>query len=290
MRQLQQEEPLFRAIMDKVRNVPISQALTRVQKQFITARWPQFRIKDDLLYHMGPQGQLRLALPEDGRKKIFIELHSALFGAHLGYEKTLPRIAKFYYWPNMTENILRWCNECVACATRKQPKIKIKVPLVPIIATKPMEIVGVDVVGPLPISSNQNRFIVVFVCLFTRWVEAYAVPSQKSEVVARLFVEQFVATHGTPQRLLSDRGPNFTSELFREICKLTNTDKVYTTAYHPECDGQVKNCNKTLVNMLSFYTSRHQKDWDTHIPYVLHPYRTSEHASTRETPFLPHVR
>jgi len=285
MRQLQQEEPLFRAIMDKVRNVPISHALTRVQKQFVTARWPQFRIKDDLLYHMGPQGQLRLALPEDGRKKIFIELHSALFGAHLGYEKTLSRIAKFYYWPNMTDNILSWCNECVACATRKQPKIKIKVPLVPIIATKPMEIVGVDVVGPLPISSNQNRFIVVFVCLFTRWVEAYAVPSQKSEVVARLFVEQFVATHGTPQRLLSDRGPNFTSELFREICKLTNTDKVYTTAFHPECDGQVENFNKTLVNMLSFYTSRHQKDWDTHIPYVLHAYRTSEHASTKETPF-----
>ena len=148
-----------------------------------------------------------------------------------------------------------------------------------------MEIVGLDVVGPLPISSNQNRFIVVFVCLFTRWVEAYAVPSQKSEVVARLFVEQFVATHGTPQRLLSDRGPNFTSELFREICKLTNTDKVYTTAYHPECDGQVENFNKTLVNMLSFYTSRHQKDWDANIPYVLHAYRTSEHASTRETPF-----
>ena len=285
MKQLQDEEPIFKAIKDKLRNNPLSKNLTKIQKQFVSAKWPQFRMKNDLLYHQGPQGQLRLALPEEARRKTFIELHSALFGAHLGYEKTLSRIAKFYYWPNMTEHIRQWSNDCMACATRKNPVTKIKVPLVPIMASKPMEMVGVDVVGPLPTTEDQNKYIVVFVCLFTRWVEAYAVPSQKSAVVARLFVERFVTTHGTPKKLLSDKGPNFTSELFREICKLTNTEKVYTTAFHPECDGQVENFNKTLINMLSFYTSQHQKDWDTHIPYVLYAYRTSEHASTKESPY-----
>ena len=103
---------------------------------------------------------------------------------------------------------------------------------------------------------------------------------------AKAFVEEIVCRHGAPRVLLSDNGKNFRSKLLKEICKLMNTKKTFTTAYHPETDGLVERFNGTLTTMLSMYVSGHQRDWDTYLPYVMFAYRTSLHESTQETPFF----
>lgn len=61
--------------------------------------------------------------------------------------------------------------------------------------------------------------------------------------------------HGAPRELLSDNGKIFRSNLMREICKLTNTNKTFTTVYHPETNGLVERFNGTLTTMLSMYVS-----------------------------------
>ena len=289
VQQQQKEDTIYNAIIKKLQHQAMPKQLSKQCLKFINDNWPNFRLSKGLLYYKSvntPGNDLLLALPQELRQTVFTELHSGAFGGHLGIEKTISRINKFYYWPTLHKDVTEWCQACIACATKKGPKVKTVVPMVSIPINRPMARLGIDVLGPLPLTRNQNKYIVVFADYFTKWPECFAVPDQKATTIARLFVENIIATHGCPECLLSDRGRNFTSELLKEVCRLTNTEKVFTTSFHPQTDGQVERFNKTLTTMLSFYTSRDQKDWDVFIPYVLFAYRAASHSSTKESPFF----
>ncbi|KRX68115.1 Retrovirus-related Pol polyprotein from transposon 17.6 [Trichinella sp. T6] len=143
-----------------------------------------------------------------------------------------------------------WCDRCKACARRKTPPIVNRAPMESIVVGNPMEIVAVDILGPVPRSKNGNSYIMVVTNYFTRWVEAYALPNQQAETVARKLVQQFVCRFGTPIKLLSDQGTQFQGRLVTELCKLLGIEKIRTTAYHPQCDGMVERFNRTLAMML----------------------------------------
>ena len=71
--------------------------------------------------------------------------------------------------------------------------------------------------------------------------------------MARLVVEEVICRHGAPERLLSDRGANFFSDLIAEVCRLMKVKKVNTSGYHPQTDGLVERFHRTLIQMLSLY-------------------------------------
>ena len=104
--------------------------------------------------------------------------------------------------------------------------------------------------------------------------------------MAKLFVEGVVCRHGAPQELSSDRGLNFLSELFLEVCRLLEIKKVNTSGYHPQTDGLVEHFNATLTDMIAKTTEKHGCDWDCHLPYLLYAYRTTVQSSTGESPFF----
>ena len=88
-----------------------------------------------------------------------------------------------------------------------------------------------------------------------------------------------------PKRLLSDRGPNFLSELMQEVYKLLGTTKVNTSGYHPQYDGLVEKFNSTLIDMLAKSVDKYGHDWDSHLPYLLFAYRVAVQDSTQVSPF-----
>lgn len=104
-----------------------------------------------------------------------------------------------------------------------------------------------DVVGPLPVTKRGNKYILTLQDAFTRYPEAVAIPDQKSETVARVFVADFIARHGVPKYLVTDRGTNFVSDLFKNVCELLGTNKIQTTAYHPMCNGRIERFHRTLA-------------------------------------------
>jgi hypothetical protein len=109
--------------------------------------------------------------------------------------------------------------------------------------------------------------------------------------VASLFVERWICERGIPDRLLSDCGSQFTSNLMKSICKILGIHKVYTTPYHPQTDGTVERYNRTLLSMLKKFVFDRQVDWSAFISLVSFAYKTSVHASTGMTPyFLEHGR
>ena len=184
----------------------------------------------------------------------------------------------------MRADVRRHCRSCLTCATRKGTGRASRPPLQPIAVGGPFHRMEVDVLQ-LPLTESGNRYVVVFLDYLTKWVEAFAVSNQSAVTIAQLLVEEVFCRHGAPQELLSDRGPNFLSEIVLEVCKLLNIKKVNTSGYHPQTDSLVERFNCTLSHMISKYAQKNGSDWDHHLPFLLFAYRATIQESTRETPF-----
>ena len=92
--------------------------------------------------------------------------------------------------------------------------------------------------------------------------------------------------HGSSRKIISDRGNQFTSDLFREVTELLDIKQAMTVAYNSSIDGQAEKAIGTLHNTLSKMVDSNQKEWDLLIPYALWAYKTAVHTTTKETPFF----
>jgi len=97
-------------------------------------------------------------------------------------------------------------------------------------------------------------------------------------------MQNFLNRFGLPRRLLFDQGREFESDLFTELCKRMEIDKVRTSPYHPSCNGGVERFHRTLNSMLAKVVATNQRDWDDHWPAVLAAYTASKHEATGCTP------
>ena len=143
-----------------------------------------------------------------------------------------------------------------------------------------------DIVGPLPRTSRENRYILTVVDHFTKLAEAYPLQDQEAQTVARAFVNEFVSRYGVPYVIHTDQGTNLESNLFKEICKLLGIAKTRTSPYHPQCDGQVERMNCTLVELLSLNVPNPTDNWDLDLGLTLMAYCSAVQSSTGFTPYF----
>lgn len=118
----------------------------------------------------------------------------------------------------------------------------------------------------------------------TRYPEAVALKSIETEIVAEGLVEIFSRV-GMPSEVLSDRGSQFTSGIMKEVSRLLGVTQLYTTPYHPQCNGLVEKFNGTLKGMLKKLCEERPSDWDRYIPAALFAYREAPQESTGFAPF-----
>ena len=156
---------------------------------------------------------------------------------------------------------------------------------------EPWERIGIDVTGPHPKSAKGNVYILTMIDHFTKWVEIFPMRNQEAATVARLLVDKVFCVHGMPKQILTDRGPNFESGLFQEICKRLSIDKVRTTAYKPSTNGNIERYHSTLNSMLAKLVDDNHRNWDDLLPAVAFAYRSSVQETTGFSPyFLMHGR
>ncbi len=144
-------------------------------------------------------------------------MHCNLEGAHLGFEKTYEKIRLHFHWPGMYRDIKQFVMHCTPCALRKAPVRAPAGHMMPIEANGPWDLVGVDIIGPLPITDSRNRYIIVFTDYLTKWVEAFPMRDAEASTIAEIFVNEVIPRHGAPRRLLSDRGSNFRSDSWQQL-------------------------------------------------------------------------
>ena len=212
------------------------------------------------------------------------ETHSGRISGHFAEKALYGILAKRYCWDGVRGDVRRHCRACLPCLSRDGTGRRLHPKLCPIPVGGPFERVAVDVLT-LPQTEEGNRFAVVFVDYLTKWPEVFATPDHRAETIAGLLVEHVVCRHGAPKELLSDRGPDFLSELIKRVCVLIGTKKINTTAYHPQTDGMVERLNRTLIGMIAKHTEFYGAQWDRYLTYLLFAYRVKIHSSTGESPF-----
>jgi transposase InsO family protein len=121
---------------------------------------------------------------------------------------------------------------------------------------------------------------------FMKWSEVFAVKEHTAQTVARLLCERVFSRFEMPRQLLSDRGPEFESRLFSEICSWMGIQKIRTTAYKPSTNGMVERFHRTLNAMIGKVVAANQRDWDERLQTVVAAYRASVHEATGYTPNL----
>lgn len=102
--------------------------------------------------------------------------------------------------------------------------------------------------------------ILTFQDHFSKYPEAFPLPDQKASTIAKVFVEEIICHHCTPEKLLTDQGPNFTSKLFQDMCKLLEIDKSQTTAYHSESNGIIERNQQIIMAGLSQFIEEDKRN------------------------------
>jgi transposase InsO family protein len=103
--------------------------------------------------------------------------------------------------------------------------------------------------------------------------------------LAELYMSRIVCLHGVPKRIVSDIGSQFTSKFWEKLHESMDTKLNFSSAYHPQTDGQTERTNQILEDMLRACALKYGKSWDKSLPYVEFSYNNSYQASIKMAPY-----
>jgi len=104
--------------------------------------------------------------------------------------------------------------------------------------------------------------------------------------VAKISWDQVFKDVGLPQKVISDRGPQFVSRFIKELCSQLGIERNPSTAYHPQTDGQTERVNQELEQYLRLYCNYRQNNWAEWLSIAEFSYNNQIHFSTGQSPFL----
>ena len=255
-----------------------------VKARNIVLQADQYYAHDGLLYniwhtpakrHMPEKNVHRLYIPVQFIDTVLNNCHDHVLAAHFGFQRTYNRIRQRYFWKCMYRDVDNWVRSCISCSQRKTHRHKVLAPLVTMKVPGAFERVSVDILGPLPITTSGNRYVLCFSDHCTRWPILVPLKVTDASTIARAFFDNVICEHGCPQTLLSDRGQNFLSKIVFEVCRIMRTHKLNTSSYHPQCNAIQERFNAVILDTISHYVNEHQSDWDRYITAIQFAYRTT---------------
>ena len=254
-------------------------------KRFVSI-WESLVLKNGVLYRLkqssdGGESVCQLVLPLCLRKYVTDQLHTKL--GHPGRDRTLDLIQQRFYWPSMSTEIAKFVGECRRCICRKS-RHNVQAPLVSIKTSQPLELLCIDFLS-LETSKGGFENILVITDHFTKFAQAVPTKNQLASTVAKVLVEKFIFHYGIPQRLHSDQGKNFLSNVIKQLCSILGMEKSRTTPYHPSGNGACERFNSTLLNMLGTLTEEEKINWKDHVSSIVWAYNCTRHESMGYSPY-----
>ncbi|GFO00769.1 Pol polyprotein [Plakobranchus ocellatus] len=143
----------------------------------------------------------------------------------------------------------------------------------------------IDLVGPLPLSSDRYEYLLTLVDVSTRWAEAIPLRRITAKDEAEALFSIFVRL-GFPKEIQSDRGQQFMSKLLEEFNSLCNIKHFVFTPSHPQTNGIVERFHSTLKSMIRKLSHESPTEWSRFVPAALFAYRNQVHSSTEFSPFV----
>ena len=227
----------------------------------------------------GSEAYLQQFIPPAVVTELITSLHNSATAGRLGTYRTIKKIRQRYYWPRFKEDVKKHIRCCDRCQKRAGPPRTHRHFLTDWLVSYPFHHIGLDFLGPLPISENC-QYVLLIGNHSTKWYEAIPLPDQRAETTADALLNHWICRFGCPHCIHTDQGRNFESDLFRQLLRRLEINKTRTTSFHSQSNAVIERMIRTLLNMLSKCLDQNQPVWSTLLPFVLLAYRSSVHEST----------
>src|SRR6266498_772675 len=199
----------------------------------------QFREHNDHIY----RGERRV-VPAYETKWIMSIFHDDSTQAHQNTDAMYYYILKRYLWQNIRKDIKEYAKTCFQCQQRVS--IRQNNQKRTILPTDIFKRWGVDIVRPLLITKERNRYIVVAIDYFSRWSKARSLKAANADTIATFLYEEIICRFGALRILQSNRGTYFINEVIQKLTKRFRVRHSLSSPYHPQSNGLVERFNKTL--------------------------------------------
>ena len=186
----------------------------------------------------------------------------------------------------MTTDVVDYVRSCVKCQKTKHNTRKPAGLLFPILAQHPWHIVTMDFVSKFAtVPHTRHNQCLVIIDKFSKYTILEGChTSIDAKDTARIFIKRVIAPFGVPKVVISDRGPQFSSAVWREILEILGTRIALAATHHPQTDGQSERAIQTVLRMVRSFATEHQEIWEDMLPLFE---LALNHATTRATKHSP---
>jgi hypothetical protein len=196
-------------------------------------------------------------------------------------------LKKEYFWPGMKTKVVEYLSRCLEC---QQVKAEHRHPAgllqpIPIPEWK-WEVISMDFITGLPTTKKQNDSIMVVVDKLTKVAHFIPVKSTHKAInIVEIFMKEIFRMHGLPKTIILDRDTKFTSNFWKALFSGLDTQLNFSTAYHPQTDGQTERTNQIVEDMLWMYVMDCPTKWEEYLHLVEFAYNNGYQNSLKMSPF-----
>jgi hypothetical protein len=222
--------------------IPIMMAAQHDHHQYFKSIAEKYSLyqNDHLWFH--PTN--RLVVPENNKLKwgVISLFHDSTMAGHPGTHRTKLAIEKDFWWPTLLQDVKSYVQGCTTCQSTKPRTNHPKTPHYPITPKHPQTpfgIITLDFITKLPMSEENDMILTITnhdcskAALFFPCKETIT-----AKEVAELYARHVFPHYGIPQKVISDRDPQFTGRFTTTLCSKLGIKQNLSSVYHPQTDGQ----------------------------------------------------
>ena len=167
------------------------------------------------------------------------ECHDTRYSGHLGIKKTQELIQRDFFWPTLHQDVTSYVQTCEECQRNKVLNQRSAGLLQPLeVPGQRWERVSLDFITHLPRTRAGYDTLLVIMDYVTKMMILRPTHSTATAVdTARIFMDAVIRVHGVPRMIMCDRDTRFTSNFWREICRVMGTQLAMSSGFHPQIDG-----------------------------------------------------
>ena len=226
-----------------------------------------YSYENGLLYKLTKGNKRVIVIPKKLRNSVFHQMQEIPLAGNLGIRKTISRIETVgFWWKKIARDIKKWIRSChVSCRVKpdfRKPMGTMELSLD--FPTEPWQVLASDLIGPLPKSYANHEYLLVFVDLFSKWVELIPITKGRGKHIALKLVRDILCCYGSFKKLITDNGSQYQSKVLQAVLKFWGILQVFITKYHPQANP-TERVNRNIKSMIASFVAEDHRTWDVHV-------------------------
>nr|GFA00347.1 reverse transcriptase domain-containing protein [Tanacetum cinerariifolium] len=227
----------------------IVKGMTSQQKNKIFKDVKHYFWDDPFLFKICADQVIRRCVHGKEALDILVAYHNGSTGGHHGANLTAKKIFDAgFFWPTIYKYAHEFVKNCDSCQRQGKISQRDEMPQNSIQTCEIFDVWGIDFMGSFP-SSRRNKYILVAVDYFSKWVEAKALCTNDARVVCK-FLKSLFDRFGSPRAIISDRGTHFCNDQFAKVMLKYEVTHRLSTAYHPQTSGITKIVKSLVLSVI----------------------------------------